>query len=176
MAGDSVWLKEGKLLDAAGVGVPPSALTEGLFVRKTADESVTSSTTLQNDDHLVLALVAGTTYLLTGMLIYDASTAGDFKLAFTVPAGVTINWTAAGFRVADTTASGGGSPTVQTGSGTTKNVGGIGAGSKGAAVLNGLIRVGTTAGNLQLQWAQDVSDATATTVYTDSFLRLIKVT
>lgn len=175
MANDSVWLKEGKLLDGSGVGIPPSALTEGLFVRKTADEPLPSSIVLQNDDHLFLTLAANAIYILTGMLIYDASITGDFKLAFVVPTGTFINWTAAAFRIADASSSGGGSPTVQTGSGTTKNMGGIGAGSKAAAVLNGLIRVGTTPGNLQTQWAQDVSDAVATTVYTDSFLRLIKV-
>src|SRR5574341_1924364 len=60
------------------------------FVRKTADESVTSSTTLQDDDHLVIAVEANTNYFIEAFLIYDGDAAGDFKFTFSVPAGATL--------------------------------------------------------------------------------------
>ncbi|MGE3799466.1 MAG: beta strand repeat-containing protein, partial [Candidatus Kapaibacterium sp.] len=61
-----------------------------LFARKTANETV-GTATLQNDDHLLLALEANHTYEISGALYIKRSTGtGNFDLAFDIPTGATM--------------------------------------------------------------------------------------
>src|SRR4051812_41666854 len=80
--------------DATGVVSP--ALAAGdlglMFVRKTADEAVTSSATQQNDDHLFLALAINSTYIFDLVIFYDGATTGDITHGFSIPAGATLRW------------------------------------------------------------------------------------
>jgi hypothetical protein len=139
------------------------------FVRKTADETVTSSTTLQNDDHLTLAFGANEIWTFEGMIRYGTSTTVDISIAFTLPAGATILWGAAapGIGAASVTDHDAyfGAGTL---SGGNLDFGAIG----GTAIMHirGIVLMGGTAGNLQMQWAQRVSSTTAMTVYANSFL------
>jgi hypothetical protein len=41
--------------------------------------------------------------------------------------------------------------------------------------MSGLFRMSSTAGNITLQWAQNTSDATATVMYTDSWLQFTRI-
>jgi hypothetical protein len=41
--------------------------------------------------------------------------------------------------------------------------------------ISGLWRIGSTAGSITLQWAQNTSNATATVMYTDSWLRFLRI-
>lgn len=150
------------------------------FVRKTADESLTSNTTLQNDDALTLAVAANATYTFrVWMLAVDATDAnGDIKFGFTFPTGATCHFSGKGPH--SLLAGGGafgdgeyiGRNTATSGStiasyGLSTSIVGI--------ELTGLLIVGGTAGNLQLQWAQNASDANATTVQAGSFMTLERV-
>lgn len=148
------------------------AATSVVIARKTADEGpLASNTTLQNDDHLKLTLGANDVWTFRGLLIYDGGSAGDFQMAFTAPAGAVLNWTVVAARTTDAAVTSVGfSSSVQVGSGTAKSIGTFGSGVKTAAVISGVVRTTGTAGDLQLQWAQAVSDATGATVYTDSYL------
>lgn len=151
-----------------------------LFVRKTANESVTSSATLQNDDHLLLQVAANATYLLELFLIYDGDVtvgAGDIQIGFTFPAGATIDWTPGGITTGATTQSASVKLSHQsTGAGEGVGSVGTGAGNRVVARATGILQVAGTAGTLQLQWAQLTSSATATTVLANSFLRLKRIT
>ena len=61
-----------------------------VFARKTADET-TSNTSLQNDDHLTLALKANTTYEINGALYIKRSNGnGQFDVAWDIPNGATM--------------------------------------------------------------------------------------
>lgn len=141
-------------------------------VLKTITESVASSTTLQNDDELVLAVAANSKYALEGYFLYDGSTAADLKVAFTVPTGATINWSpfapTSGVGTTDYNV------TVITTSGGTRGVA-----CNGATVMSmqpkGYISVGATAGNLQLQFAQVASNATATRILAGSWMMLTRL-
>lgn len=159
-------------LTVAGIGAHS-------FVRKTADESVTSSTTLQSDNELVLAVSASATYFFRAWIMAtDATDAnGDIKFAFTFPAGATCHFSGKGPHsllasgafgdgeyIARNTATSG--STVAT-YGLTTSVIGI--------EITGLLIVSGTAGNLQLQWAQNSSDANATTVQAGSFMTLERI-
>lgn len=143
--------------------------SSGSLVRKAADESVTSSNTLQNDDELALAVAANTTYVFEAFLAYTAGTTGDFKAAVTFPAGATCfasvqrtdgsTWSeAAGAQVS---------------SGSAISGGGLGTTIPTLQLWRGVLMVGGTAGNLQVQFAQNVSNGTATTMKAGSVLRLL---
>lgn len=148
------------------------ASTQPQSVVKTADESVTSSTTLQDDNHLFLVLEASATYIVEGGLYYDGVfNAGNLKLTWSLPASATIYWSP------NAPATGGAaafaSQAVTTGN---LSIGTYGTGgSKTTASISALVATAGTAGNMQLRWAQDASNATATTIYAKSWLRAIRI-
>jgi len=132
---------------------------------KTADQTVTSSTTLVNDTHLFLPLSASAYYAGDMLLItYSTSNVPDFDLKWTYPAGTIIWWrydaslqgTNAAWQETDET-------TVP------------------SENLTGLIHIklaiytSTTAGTLQLTWAQHVSNAAGCTLKKGSYLKMTRL-
>jgi len=149
-----------------------------VFVRKTADESVTSSTTVQNDDHLFLAVAANIVYVLDAWLVTFCSVdTTDFKMGFTLPSGATLSFSANGLKF-NTTGDVHGliqqQALINQSSPTATQVAGT-VGDNTVVNVRGLLTVGSTAGNLQLQWAQFASVATAVTLKAGSWMRLEKV-
>jgi hypothetical protein len=160
---------------AAGQRITASLLTSMLpvFVTKAADEPATSSTTLQNDDELFLTLSASATYALDGYLITAGATVttGDLKIDWTVPSGTTMKYTSFGVVVS--------SPAVQyeatvNASSTARPIGTNGSSDMGVPV-RAVIITSTTAGTLQLRWAQNTSSATPTIIRAGSWLRLTRI-
>jgi hypothetical protein len=142
------------------------------YVRKTADESVTSSTTIQDDDHLFVSVAASVTYEVLVFVLYEGATTGDMTIGFSGPAGATFDWAPGGQRNDNAT--------IQVDRGlisTTKIVGtsGTGAANHAVAMIHGILIVGTTAGTFRFRFAQGTSDATATTVLTGSYMRLKRI-
>jgi hypothetical protein len=148
-----------------------------VFARKPADEQITNNT-LQNDDHLALAVAANTVYALSGWLVVNStSEAPDFKVAFTFPTDAVISYSARGLiaSASGTTAAAietvakmdQTSPSASIASGVVNDTHSI--------RIDGLLVVGSTAGTLQLQWAQANTNATATTVKKNSWIRLDQV-
>lgn len=163
-------------LPAGAVGAAgPRGLTgaagspAGVFARKTSDSALVDNT-IADDAELVCALLANTTYLVEGFLIYDqtGATTGDLKVAFTVPAGATI-WVApvALSSAASTTTNSVDVSATQTGN----MVFGAVSSTKAVGRIRGIVRTAGTAGNLQLRRAQNVTaGANPTNLYADSFL------
>lgn len=144
---------------------------EGIkLVRKTADESVTSSTTLQNDTHLLFAVAANEVWLFEAFLAVEGSDAGDFKLAFKVPSGATLIWAAHGVRTGATTATDDINAIVIEVDDSPATYGSAAASDVGIFV-KGTIVNGANAGDLQLRWAQATSDGTPTKVLANSWLK-----
>lgn len=152
----------GQIIRSSGSGSIPTWAT--IEVHKTADETVSASTTLQNDDHLVFALDASSQYALTGVLLVNSGAAPDFKWQVSLPAGATVDghtvtnssgtigaFTEAAADVFDTT------------------------GNDDAAAFWAVVKVAGTSGNLTIQWAQNASDAGATTLKTGSWINLVKL-
>jgi hypothetical protein len=139
--------------------------------RKTADESVTSSTTLQDDDHLTLPIGANEEWTVAYDL--DAGTAlhfGGIKIAATVPSGATMNLTGSAVCDANTCFSG---RTATSGIAAITMTPGI---DNNATIRMTLwVLNGATPGNVTLQWAQNTSNATATTVRKGSFMQATRV-
>lgn len=147
---------------ATGIG-------QALIKRKTADESVTSSTTLQDDDHLTFSIAANEEWVVHYLLsIPNAcllSTTG-MKLAVTVPASATGLVTAR--FVGDGTDN---SLTVKgsLGSAMTFAAGTIVSAGGMFDVMVNVIN-SSNAGSVTLQFAQNTSNGTAVTISKGSFL------
>jgi len=165
MTAVSALLAGSRLLAAELQGVAPAPAFKG------ANQSVTNSTTLVNDSALFLPLTANGTWIFIGYLSALSTVAmgsGDLKIDFTWPSGASGSWTSGGFA-----ASAGGSANwnaVRTASGGTAD--GIGVGTTPVpAIILGSIIMGSTAGNLQLEFAQNsASSGNSITVQSGSWL------
>lgn len=174
-------------LSAPAVGVPRieawnganhiSAYTRGLwnYIRKPADETVNNSTALQNDDDLVVALPAAGTFQFELDLLYAASTVADIKFAFTWPALAQAAWNAMGLATTATTSTGDITVATISASGSSVAFGGVAAGSPIPLRIFGDIVMGGTAGNLQLQWAQQNLEVSNALVVSRSNMRVWRV-
>lgn len=134
---------------------------------KRADEIVNNSAVLQNDNDLLVAVEATSTYLVLICAIYRASAVADFQTAFAIPAGAELD----GVKFPDLT-----------GSNWQRNVStgpeshiGDGVAIDGTFLYVGRLVVAGTAGNLTLQWAQNTAEATDCTVRLGSWMLVLKV-
>lgn len=121
-------------------------------VVKKIDQTVNNSSTLVNDDELVVALEANKNYAYYLMLFFSSPATPQIKKLFSVPAG------ALGLRLngAWTPNSAISTRDVITSSAIATN------GSIQAIVETGRIIMAGTAGNLQLRWAQQTANASDT--------------
>jgi len=134
-----------------------------LFVRKTADETVNNSTTLQNDDQLAVSVDANVTYWLSMRLIMNSGVTPDFKMLFTFPAGLTMT-----LHNMEPT------PAISVPYDQTVTAAVSGTGADATIQVEGLVLVSSTAGILQLQWAQNTLNASNTIVRANSTMRLVR--
>lgn len=149
-----------------------------VFQPKTADQSSpASTTTLFDDTHMALALPAAGTYLVEGMFIASsASTTPEIKIAWAYTGTLTSGYrtgfgpstastdplgaTAQGFRAA---AAGNTSAAI------TSSVAYGLDGTNWTAILEKGLVIVSNAGTLKVQWAQNVSNATVTTLRAGSY-------
>lgn len=155
-------------------GLTVTGVGQVLRAVKTVNESLASSTTLQDDDELTITCAANATYMLTGYVKYAqnlsiGATAG-IKAGFALPAGGTLEWTSHG--TATLTSAVDYDTVVTTGTGT-RSMAANGAGTMTFAPSGNLIT--TTAGILVLRWAQVSSSATTVNVFSGSWIRLERV-
>lgn len=164
-----------------------------MVARKTSDTARTASTTLTADPHLTFDVAANAVYIMDGWVKYDSPTAADINIDWTIPSGALGEWTAIGLGhspvIGSTNA-----PALQTDTqdargylirletndiSQPRSYGGLGVSGGGITPmtfhLKSTLRTSSTAGTYAMEWAQLVSNATATTVYTDSWLRLTRV-
>lgn len=139
----------------------PTSNTGSLAVIKTADQSVSNSAALVNDTHLTFAIGPNETWVADYVLSATFSAAGQIKAAVTGPSGSTV------LAVADMIPNG-----ILPAFGTAAGAAGIAL--VAALSTAGVVRVratvvnGSTAGSVTLQFAQNTSDATATTLKQNS--------
>ena len=174
----------------AGQRLTASLLTSSqpMTARKTSDTSRASTTTTTADPELTFELVANGVYIWDGWLKYTGIAAGDINIDFTIPTGALGEYTAfgAGRGVISATGTPGvlqantadtNGYMIRTESNDISQARSFGAiaGTDFSLLMSGIVRVSTTAGTFALEWAQAVSDATATVVYTDSWMRLQRI-
>ena len=156
---DGVLIKDG-LVD----GIDVSSLSAStISIRKTADETVNNSKALQNDDHLLFAVTATEVVSFAVVLKFISATATpSLQVSFAVPAGgsVVLHSSAdIGVLAATTGVLAGGSAFVFDTNASARY-----------AILWGLYVAGGTAGNVQLQWAQNVATVEDTKILTNSHI------
>ena len=168
-----------KLLKGAGIGADPTEIdvpAGPTVVRKTADEIVNNSTTLQNDDHLFITLGANEVWLLQlFLLLISPTTTPHHKFGFAYPSGCTMSW--GDIRGSTTAGTYGRWITAgeQTIDGLLLETGLAYATPYAGATTYGLlidciVKNGSTAGTLNLQWAQVTATAEDTKVLANSCL------
>jgi len=138
-------------------------------IRKSADELVTSSTTLQNDDELTFSIGANETYIVHMSVNATMSASGSIKYTVTAPSGATCN---IGSMGGDAT---GASAEITNGACSTTGAYG-GGGTASLQTIDVTITNGMATGNVTLQWAQNASSGTATRVKAGSSLVAYKIT
>lgn len=146
-------------------------LTQSSHVVKAANQSVTSSTTFVNDTHLTLNVSANTDYWVTAVLIYSGNN-GNFKQQWGVPTGASLLWVGDYLGAGVTDTFGIISRTQHAYNVTTAVAGGGTSGNDQCSVPKGVLRVGSSAGQLRVRWAQGTSSGTATTLHSGSTLFL----
>lgn len=144
-----------------------------LFVRKTSNQTSTSGT-YQSDSELTLPLSAGATYTFEAFITYATLAAAGINMRFSYSGTfVTGFWTAGAISGSSGTTTGTGSlrtdgASIGTGFGLP---GGNGASSFMVAKPLGIINT-SSIGNLSFEWSQNATNATATTVGTNSWFRI----
>jgi hypothetical protein len=148
-------------------------------VVKAANETVTSSTTLQNDDELFVSVEANAQYEVSLRLLHDSdnTAAADVKMSWTGPSGATMFWGGHGANVAESGASSGTITATNMETHLINETMTFGGGdSTGTyAILGGVLVTSSTAGTLQYQWAQNTSNAIASTVRAGSTLSVRRI-
>lgn len=145
------------------------------YVRKGTTESVTSSTTVQNDDQLVVALAVGT-WEVEFFLAVTGASGGDVRTAYTNTGTMSFLGrfcSGAGATTGDI-ADGTLQSTVR--SITTEVVYGLTSTTTQMFIRERILVEVTVAGNLQLQWAQGTSSGTATVMNTSSQATVLPIT
>lgn len=146
-------------------GVAPISLYKrSLFqaVRRTADAAaILSNTTLTNDATLVTTLPAVTgIFRWRDTIIYSSSQAADYKIAYTFPG--TAWWGGNGLASGATATTGDAQFAVTVASGVSVAYGGAAVGTRLMLIVDGEVTLAGVGGTLQLQYAQQTSDATNT--------------
>ena len=142
--------------------------TVPLKARRPVYKSIISNITPQPDNELALSLDADKTYIIEGVIFAEsAATQPDIKIGFKIPSGATIDIGLIGassnsFENAGMIESDYNSQTVTVD---------LPADNPVIIKVTGTVKVGSTAGNLELYWSQANSNATATTVKEGSYLK-----
>jgi hypothetical protein len=148
------------------------------IVRKSADETVNNSAVLQNDDALLFAVDASSTYWFEIYLLLESvSNAADWQLTFTEPSGTSMFWGPDihnGTTMWDETVTEASTPGVLRiesdlllfGSRT---------GSVHGVRISGIAITSGTSGNITVQWAQSTATASNSVVKANSFVRYRKI-
>jgi len=134
-------------------------------VRQAANQALTvSSTALQDVTNLFAALPTAGTFQWDAVIFYDGPAAGGIKFAYTMPAAASMIWGGIGQATTAAGNVGDGQWQATGGSGTAIAYGTNAAGNTAIMQISGEISMGGTAGNLQLQAAQNTANAGTTTI------------
>lgn len=151
------------------VGGPP------IVKAKASNETVTSSTTLQDDDDLVQAIGANETWVFEFTLYVSGAAAGDILPDVAAPAGATGFWGVLGAALGNTTDQ----SSVRIRAADTLSSTGITLGIIDAvtnvARITATVFNGANAGNVKLRWAQGTSNATGTVVHAGSVMKAHRI-
>lgn len=147
------------------------------LVTKSATQSKTSDTSAGDVTDMTIPVLAGQLYEYELNLLYQAGDVGDIAVSWTLPTTMAMQRAVVGYAAAiaagGTTA--GGAVVLRS----TTAISGVtvgGTGNPNVYKESGFTTIAATVnGNMQLQYAQAVSNATATQVLLNSFLRYRRI-
>lgn len=132
-------------------------------IKKTATETVTSSSALQSDDHLFFTATANNPYFVELILaVTTTSTTPDFKFSFNLPSG-TMDIAGGNFQANSSGWISGGA------SGTSDYVDLANAAGQ-VIFIRGIISVGATGGTVTFRWAQNTSNGNGVQLLQNSMM------
>lgn len=141
----------------------------------TTNETRTSTTSLTSSTTFTFPVKANMSYTFRGVLFMTGASAGDIRLQWIGPAGCSILWAnfgntgpAAGASLTDYN-------NVSQAGGVPRSIN-LDVSITNACKPDGVIVTAATAGNLVLQWAQDVSNATASQLVAGSYIEVERLT
>lgn len=143
----------------------PSVAGGTVIVRKTASETVASSTTLQDDNHLFFAMSANGIWAVKLVVMGQSAPAGggSINVSFSAPSGAV--WRMLHIGGSGTTAAlASDGPTQQVQTGPLPTSGAV------AFMLEGIVSTAATSGDFRFRWAQAVSSANGHTILPNSYL------
>lgn len=164
---------------SAGQRMTASVLNDAFdttrIVHGGADQIINNTTTFASSVSLSLSVEADTRYVYDLMLMFKADTAADFKWQFDAPSGTFIRRTAGLATPASNTSQ---QSAVFI---TTEDFNGFACAALGTGVStyvnpSGLLIIGSTAGDITVQFAQDTTHASNCILQGGSYFRLTKVT
>ncbi|WP_425244858.1 hypothetical protein [Streptomyces sp. NEAU-NA10] len=139
--------------------------------RKSVSTPRASTTTATADPELQAQVAANAEYGFAAYIRYSGDQTGDFKCAFTGPSGSSGSWGARTMSTGATLATDS-SDAIRTPIGATKSIGNISTTAGQTINVQGRLITSSTAGTFSFDWAQNVSNATATVVEADSYFIL----
>lgn len=160
----------GALVYGAEVDQVIAAIEAYQEVTKTANQGLNTNTTLQDDQHLQLAIPPNTVHKIGGLILYTAD-AGRLKMKLTGPSGATGDWLGDGLvdTIAGTAAAGSVWRFVNT-LADSRSFGSGGLSVRCGVLLTGRITTGASGGTLKVEWAQHASSGGNTSVLIGSYL------
>lgn len=155
----------GEIVDAADIIV-------GRYIRKPATESVTSSSSIQDDDDLFADLSVGV-WRVQIWLTVTGATSGDFKTTWGNTGTMSgLGRSCLGPNISTTSNLDGG---ILLGGFALSSTVNYGMSADNHAIHEDLLLDVSVAGRIQLRWAQRVGDATPTTLSTSSRMYITQV-
>jgi hypothetical protein len=142
--------------------------------RKAADTARTSTTSRSADPDLALAVEANAVYELTGCLFHSGAIAPGISILWTFPASTTG---LVGYAARDTSGTGGNINDVTQAAALSAaiNFNNTASTLTTPSIYSGIVVTSGTAGTLTLTWAQASSSGTATTLLTNSYMKLTRI-
>jgi hypothetical protein len=142
----------------------------GSMIIKGATQTKTSNVSFANDSELLFAVEANKDYIFQGRILFETGATPDFKIQIAVPSTPTLFVMQQQAIAPGATAHS--NIAVLTTTTSAPITGGTGS---GVFEFSGILRNGANAGNLSVQWAQNVSDAASTKVLVGSTLEFRQI-
>lgn len=158
--------------DLADTRSAVNAKMTGLLVAKSVDTSRASTATYASDPHLSVAVAANSIIDVEVHGLYQAGATGQMKFQFTFPAGGAV-MDSASWRYDPGTDEWAAVVGLPISSPAQFVTGLIGTGGNVPFTLSATLFTGSASGTLALQWAQAVSNATATILRRGTKMRVI---
>lgn len=146
-------------------------MVQHVFVAKSADQTV-SGTTKVNDTHLFVSVLANKTYYVDTLIFFSADPARGVEMGWTVPSGSILRWSPNALS-APTSAVGPVDRFVYdaTGLASTSSA----STSDYMLPIIGMLKTAGTAGTLQFRWSQFASGAPGSILRINSYLRVTRL-